>query len=59
MAVIERRYQRRSRDGIVWTNWFRYREYSDINEAKKNLKVLKAQKEADKKLLGEYRIVEE
>lgn len=57
MVKIERRYQYRSRDGIEWTTWFKHSLYETMEDAEKAIKNLRKVKEADKRLLGEYRII--
>lgn len=59
MFIIERRYQWLSRDGVTWTKWFKFKKLEcDKKEAEKQLKEWQKTKEANKKLLGEYRLVE-
>ena len=58
MVTIERRYQYRVRGGVKWTKWFIVDHCNTLEDAKERLKERKKQKEADKELLGEYRIGE-
>ena len=55
-CIIERRYEYYSRDGITWTKWFNYHTCDSVLEANEMLKGYKKDKEAFKKLHGEYRI---
>lgn len=58
MKQIEIRYQYWSKDGIVWTEWFRdYTNYDNEEKAKVALDRMKALS-AKQKLKHEYRIVD-
>lgn len=58
MKQIEIRYQYWSRDGIVWTEWFRdYTCYDDEAKAKVALDMMKSLA-AKQKLKHEYRITD-
>lgn len=59
VVTIERRYEYYGREGIKWTKWFRFKDYETEQAAKDALKLLKKEKEAVKKLHGEYRIREQ
>lgn len=58
MKQIETRYQHWSRDGIVWTKWFKdYSKFETEEEAKEDIKRLK-ELGSKQKLKHEYRIVD-
>lgn len=58
MKQIETRYQYWSKDGIVWTEWFKdYSKFETEEEAKENIKRLK-ELSPKQKLKHEYRVVD-